>query len=241
MELLTFESCTHLLSEVKTNKNLYLNNEHPFLGSLALKTHRVSLQPQAALKLPDVTEKLNGTDWDREAGPKIHQMLAIPRSAASDRRIWVTLAHKHFYANVRDRWIVYRRGDIGDETIKDRFFWSSSAKKRNGIGMLWWTCERLYDARHEDPYHYARPVLNTQRLTADLFERPSWTDNLEITLGALDAITDIEGSLETINTDRFRECLVAMSYLLGQVPPDILSRDDFSDIFRTELAKSRKD
>lgn len=239
MELLTFESCTQLLGDVAINRTLYLNESSPFIKTLGLKTHRVSLEAQAALKLPDVTTELNGTDWDREAGPKIHQMLNIPRSAASDRRIWVTLAHNQFYSQVRERWLIQRRGDIGDDTIKDRFFWSSSAKKRNGIGMLWWTCERLYDALNEDPYHYARPVLHTQRLTADLFERPSWTDNREITLGALDAITQVEGPLETINTERFRECLVTMSYLIGQVPPDILTRSEFSDIYSAELSKTR--
>lgn len=236
MRILTYEAVDQLLTNRKSNKDLYLNRVSPFLNELGLTMQLVKLEPTCPLSLPAVTNELKSTEWDMLVGPKIHQMFRITRAAAADRRLWVTLTHDHFYPQVRERWITRNRL-VGDDTIKDRFFFETPSKKRNGIGMLWWTCERLYDPLHEDPYHYAKPVLSVQRLTADLFERPSWSDNKDVTLGALDAITEVFGDLETLNTELFRKCLEVMGFLIGQLPPDILGRAIFSELFVRELLK----
>ena len=190
MRILTYESVDQLLTNRKANKTLYLQRSHGFLKELGLTMQLVKLEPTCPLSLPAVSAELKSTEWDKAVGPKIHQMFRITRAAAADRRLWVTLAHDHFYPHVRDRWLTHNKS-AGDDTIKDRFFFETPSKKRNGIGMLWWTCERLYDPLHDDPYHYAKPILSVQRLTADLFERPSWSDNKDVTLGALDAIVNV--------------------------------------------------
>lgn len=236
MRILTYEAVDQLLTNRKSNKDLYIQRSTPFLRELGLKMQLVKLDPTCALSLPAVTEELKSTKWDESVGPKIHQMFRITRAAAADRRLWVTLTHDHFYSHTRDRWIT-RNKLVGDDTIRDRFFFETPSKKRNCIGMLWWTCERLYDPVHEDPYHYAKPILSVQRLTSDLFERPSWSDNKEVTLGALDAITDVFGDLATLNTELFRDCMEVMGFLIGQLPPDILGRTAFSEVFIRELLK----
>ncbi len=236
MDILTYESVSTLLANYKSSESYYYSNQHPFLSKFKLKYNKVTLSSNGPLSLPAVTDDLKGTSWDAEVGPKIHQLLPIPRSAAADRRLWTTLCHNQCYSHVRDRWLIKTGAKKGENSIKDRFFFEG-AKRRNAIGMLWWTCERLKDDLNDDPYHYARPVLNTQRLTADLFERPSWSDNKQITLGALDAITSIFGPLDTLNTEYFRDYLKVMGYLIGQLPPDIFTRKEFSEIFITELQK----
>ena len=103
---------------------------------------------------------------------------------ASDKRIWATLTHLHYYDYTSQRW----QGETLD-TIKSRWLFSPNERVglvRNSIARLWWAArlthspwehnEKLECFHDKDAFKYTKIFTSSSQLWFDVLER-SWGSN----------------------------------------------------------------
>ena len=124
---------------------------------------------------------------DAENAIRLHRALRGKLNAvqATDRRLWIALAHTSFYSYMVSRWPVENRlNDKGTNgTVTDRYFMSRGFF-RNGISRLYWIAEMTVDDTLDDPYEYTRYFIGNQDLINQV-DGQAYCRNREILISCL--------------------------------------------------------
>ena len=162
------EALDILSRSIPENIELYANQETPWTNEFFVKHETKVPVFKSEIEIPDV-ELMMGADPknDVENAIRIYESFKgrIYPVQATDRRLWVQLAHNEFYDYMRSRWpvesILNESGTNG--TVTDRYF-VSRGLFRNGISRLYWIAELTHDSSLEDPYEYTRYLIAYQDL-----------------------------------------------------------------------------
>lgn len=102
---------------------------------------------------------------DQWLAPRLHYILRLPRSTASDRGVWAWLASTVGKTYIQHRWPVNR-------TSKNPWWRYNGEVLRNGLARLWWAAELVRDG---PDYRLVPDALRQVRVFQNVGElRYSW-------------------------------------------------------------------
>ena len=181
----------NLETSITTNIDHYKNSDSDFFlgdGSGIL---------ESSYDIPDEAPILDPEN-DPENAIRLFEYLAqIDKTAASDPRLWVYLAHTTFCEYAIERWGINKK-DEPEKTVAWRLFTNGDARtlRRHAIARLWWAT-RLTVApwednpffepfKKDDRYYYTRILMQDETTSSDLLERVQITSCPELFITILD-------------------------------------------------------
>lgn len=161
----------------------FLNALQEDIGENALKESNISFPDNVYLS----PESLNGDEVDNVK--KIYGNLRdLPRSIASDQRLWAGMCIDRFWSYTRIRWGFDK--EFTARNFRDHFLFMGQSKKaytRNAISRLWWIGALTYDGTRNDPYEITAFTLKDSDYVVNLLER-DFSSNRIIFLEFVDAV-----------------------------------------------------
>jgi len=131
---------------------------------------------------------------------------SLTPTQASNKFMWTYLCHAE--PEYR-RYIVKRWTDLRVNTIKTRFFVTSSKSSLfdNSLSRLWWYAHLTYDKSNSNPYSLTEVLLINQTICTDFIDTYN-SRNLNRAKGVLGAVKDFKDILNKNEgiVDYFRAC-----------------------------------
>lgn len=165
-----------------------------------------STMPSMLTVSENIPELNPSVDSDVENAIKLFEYLALDKTQASDKRLWVYLSHVTFRTYTMERWKLKQSEEelaISNDAkrkaisyISERWFLSGNARslRRHSIARLWWAAyltaapwlkdpEYFGALENTDKYIYTKVLFSSQDIAQQILERRlGWSDKLLIAI-----------------------------------------------------------
>ena len=160
---------------------------------------------------------------------------------AANPNMWTYLCHSvpEFRKYIKHRWL----DDVRDNTIRTRFFVTSSESLRNdnALSRLWWYGYLTYDKDADNPYHLTRILMINETVATDVIDTLNRT-NFNRIKGVLLAIDEFKDELNPREPiiKYVREANKSLNRYAAVPALYFLTYDEISSIALGFLRKSRE-
>jgi len=236
LSFFTEEAYDDLLNSISENTDKYFQQENwldDFFGN-----NRYFKQSKAVDVLyykPEYSE-ISKTDEQKSQEDLINTRLLfdafkkLTPLQASNKYMWTYLCHA---VPEYRKYIVNRWTDLRENTIKTRFFVTTSQKSLfdNSLSRLWWYGYLTYDKESHNPYALTEVLLTNQTICTDFMDTYNCR-NTNRSKGVLNAIKDFKDILNKNEgiTEYFRECNKYLNRYAAVTNLDFLEPDEIKDI-----------
>lgn len=195
----------------------FLNALQEDIGELALKESNIEFPDNVCLS----TGALSSDEVNNVK--KIYGNLRdLPRSIASDQRLWAGMCIDRFWSYTRIRWGFDK--EFTAENLRDHFLFNGQSKKaytRNAISRLWWIGALTYDEARNDPYEITAFTLRDSDYVVNLLER-NFSSNRIIFLEFVDAVEQARKEGVRVSREEIRALCKYLNLLGGVYVLDAL-------------------
>jgi hypothetical protein len=218
ISLLHQSSLAQLNHDLHDNLDLYRDGHFNFLEEDETLTFTLSESIQLDLEALEPLLKFDGrgktapeiASTDTEFSSILFKSISsMEPSLARDPRLWTFLSHTYFLNYLRNRYPLPKDDDKALKIIKAHYFCTEekrSVERNNGVSRLWWMAfvvSKVDELQLDDSL---KAFLATTDIRANIFERPSTSQNTNVLTGILkvisNAITEQDPIIERKN---FRE------------------------------------
>lgn len=158
---------------------------------------------------------------------------------AEDERMWAALALGPYLEYTQWWWKETRQNDSSKGLLNKIFFGESRRRslQLHALAHLWWLHHYLYDANHEDPYHFLRIfTLVPYSGNAVVWGASNFVTNPKIALGIFEAIERIHKEYNVqLNREVYTQANKCVNAYGAIVMIDYLEREEIANLVYGQL------
>lgn len=241
MELRLFHQSTlaQLLQDIEDNLDRYRSGDFAYL--LEDQTLSFPLDTNATIDL-DILQPVfdyDGIDKSpaERAATDIQFSLLVYKainglepSVARDPRLWTYLSHTYFHKYIRNRYQIPQDDEKAFTEIKNHYFCSDekrSIERNSGVSRLWWMAYVVSRVDELQLDEALKAFLTKTDVRANIFERPTTSQNVNVLTGILKALNDSLHKDEALfERDTFRKFMREINLWGGMILLGDLEQSD---------------